>query len=196
MATLHDLSVIVAIDSEDVSWINLGLDLASLPLGAEIYFVGSQLPEKGIQMLSKLSAGRNVRWISEGGGILRQFDAGARAAVKKLLWFLPGRVRLTRNCLISLERSIQADPLAIHFFNLMPAPSNDTATPRTRLNMWVKSTLLRQPGGFQGLCVPRGTYFQLGGFQAGSGHPNEPALIKIAKKSGVSIRCTGAELGI
>jgi hypothetical protein len=198
MATLHDLSVIVAVDPEDVSWIHLGLDLASLPLGAEIFFVGSHLPTEGIQMLSKLSAGRNVRWISEGGGLLAQFGAGAKVSSKKLLWFLAGRVRLTRNALVSLEKSIQIDPLAIHYFNLMTWDGNNqpSVSPRARLNMWVKSALLRLPGGFQGLCVPRGTYFQLGGFHAEAGHPNEPALIKTAKKTGVSIRCTGADLGI
>jgi len=196
MNPLCHVSVIVPLAPGDAAWTQLTNDLAALPAGAEVIFVGPKAPCGELAADVVQPSGRRLRlaWMRSGRGRGRQMNAAARAASRAFLWFLHADSRFGEATLPALRRSLQAHPAALHYFDLEFAPGGPRLMPLNRWGAWVRSHLLGMPFGDQGFCIRRDLFLDLGGFDEDAAYGEDHLFVWQAQRAGIPLLCTGAGL--
>lgn len=192
MRFLCDLAVIIPVAPGDTTWADLVTDLNHLPQESEILLVGSEAPPEFLRhVLIDLAASRNTRWLQAPKGRGQQLNAGVKATQKSYLWFLHADSRFTQSALPALERSLQHQPHALHYFDLAFLNDGPTLTGINAMGVWVRSHLLGLPFGDQGFCLARQMFEKLGSFKDAA-YGEDHLLVWQARTQRVSLCCTGA----
>lgn len=127
-------------------------------------------------------------------GRAAQMNAGARQATRKFLWFLHADTTLAPSCISALQRSLAADPNALHYFDLKFAADGPWLMRVNALGVWIRSHVLGMPFGDQGFCLSGEVFGMLGGFQTEAAYGEDHLLVWRARQSNVVLRCVGAGL--
>ncbi|CAA9580033.1 hypothetical protein AVDCRST_MAG81-2834 [uncultured Synechococcales cyanobacterium] len=191
MKSLSELAVIIPVAPGDAAWTDLIIDLNSLPVESEILFVGS-LPTKTLRPLfEQFAKCRNTRWVQAPTGRGYQLNAGVKATQKPYLWLLHADSRFDQSALHALQKSLQQQPNALHYFNLAFLNDGPALTAINAVGVWFRSHLLGLPFGDQGFCLTRTLFNQLGGLREDVSYGEDHLLIWQAHIQGISLRCTG-----
>jgi hypothetical protein len=168
------------------------VDLKRLPLEAEILFVCPELPPKALKHLFEdLNSGRNVRWFQAPKGRGCQLNAGVKATRKSYLWFLHADSRFTESTLHMLEKSLQYEPDALHYFDLAFLNDGPALTAVNTVGVWIRSHILGLPFGDQGFCLNRKLFERLNGFREDVSYGEDHLFVWQARTQKISLRCTG-----
>lgn len=185
LQVLGQLSVIIPIAPGDRAWKRLLPELQSFASGAEILGVGAQ----------PAPASWSARWIESQQGRAIQLNAGARSSHREFLWFLHADSRITRKTITALEKSIQADRSALHYFDLVFLRDASVLVRLNEVGAWLRSHLLGLPFGDQGFCMSRSLFEKLGGFDETVQYGEDHLLVWKAKANGIRLKCTQSSLG-
>jgi hypothetical protein len=160
--------------------------LEALPPEAEILVSGAEPPLPSLPP--------RCRWLLAPRGRAPQLNAGARAATREFLWFLHADSRLAPRTLPALERSLAADPGALHYFDLRFLDDGPALMRLNEAGAWLRSRVGGMPFGDQGLCLRRGLWARLGGFRTDVEYGEDHLLVWRARREGVRLRPTEAPL--
>lgn len=192
MKSLCELAVIIPVAPGDTAWVDLAADLKKLPLASEILFVGPELPSKALEHLfDDLASNRNVRWFQAPIGRGCQLNAGVKGTQKPYLWFLHADSRFSESALHMLEKSLQHQPDALHYFDLAFLDDGPALTALNTVGVWIRSHILGLPFGDQGFCLNRQLFERLGGFPEDASYGEDHLLVWQARTQKISLRCTG-----
>lgn len=192
---LRDASIVIPVAAGETSWRDLLPDLAVLSSGAEIFLVGTEpAPSQLEPTVGAARVACPVRWIVAPAGRAAQMNRGGCEASNRFLWFLHADSRLTGTAVERLDRSIRAAPQALHFFNLAFQPDGPRRMRLNALGTWLRSRVLRLPFGDQGLCLDRGLFERLGGYDERAAYGEDHLLVWSARRRRIPLRCTGASI--
>ena len=192
--TLGDITVIIPVAPAETEWPNLCRDLTKLPIEAEIILAGPQMPVLAPQILDKMASGRKFHWIVAPHGRAAQLNLGARCASRKYLWFLHADSRLNLKALASLEKSLQQNPDAVHYFDLRFLKDGPPLTHLNMLGAWIRSHVIGLPFGDQGFCISREQFEKTGGFPEDVEYGEDHLFVWKARGLGIDFVCTGQTL--
>jgi len=192
---LSQVSLIIPVGQEDSSWQALIGDLVDVGSETEVLIVAAHAKQTEIDQLSAQGGPQcGVHWIATAAGRARQMNVGAKLATRPFLWFLHADSRVSADALSALERSLDAQPHALHYFDL--AFQNDGPS-LVWLNAWgarVRSRCLGLPFGDQGLCMSRDLFQRLGGFDETAAYGEDHLLVWAARRHRAPLRCVGAAI--
>ena len=192
MKSLRELAVVIPVAPGDTAWAEMVADLKKLPLESEILFVSPELPSKALKHLfDDLASNRNVRWFQAPKGRGRQLNAGVKATQKPYLWFLHADSRFSESALHLLEKSLQHQPNALHYFDLAFLDDGPALTALNTVGVWIRSHILGLPFGDQGFCLNRKLFERLGGFPENVSYGEDHLFVWQARIQKISLRCTG-----
>ncbi len=189
------LSVVVPVAPGEDAWRALSADLALLPDGAEILFVGSDDPASRNESIEP--SAKRARWIFSSGSRAGRMNAGADAATGEFLWFLHADSKFGRDTVAALFSAVRNHPECLHYFNLAFFGGDARLTRLMRLNEWgarVRSWALKVPFGDQGFCIRKSLFKKVGGFPEGLAYGEDRAFVLRARGRGIPVRSTGATL--
>lgn len=196
MHRIENLSVIIPVGPEEDAWKTLLPDLCMLPEETEIIFAATTGRPGDLQsVLRETGFIRSVKWLNSPKGRAKQLNAGAKAAERSNLWFLHADSRVSPKAIASLNRSLEKNESAIHYFNL---EFSDDGPAMTRINTagaWIRSHVFGLPFGDQGFCVSRAIFLKLGGFDELASYGEDHLFIWKARQKGIPVVCTGEWLG-
>ena len=135
---------------------------------------------------------KHFRWIQSEQGRARQMNAGAHLAQGEYLLFLHADSRVPSQAFTALERSLAAEPSALHYSNMRFAHDGPWLIHLNSIGVWIKSHLLNIPFGDQGFCLQRAVFEKLGGFDESVLFGEDHFFLWKARHKGIPVRCTGA----
>jgi len=187
----ESLSVIIPLAPQEEKWKDLTHDLSHLPSHIEIIFISTSEPSHlDQQILENSLSHHNWFWIVSSQGRAHQLNVGAEIATQKFLWFLHADSRFDLHAFSKLLLSLQANPSALHYFDL--TFQND-GPPFTRINavgVWLRSHWLGLPFGDQAFCIQKDYFLELKGFDESLSLGEDHNFIWKAKRKKISICCT------
>ncbi|MBI3580493.1 MAG: glycosyltransferase [Nitrospinae bacterium] len=189
------LSVVVPLAPGEESWRALSADLALLPDGAEVLFVGSEDPSS--RQESTGPSAKMGTWLFSSGSRAGVMNAGADAAKGEFLWFLHADSKFGPDAVSALYRAVRSHPESLHYFNLAFFGADARLTRLMRMNEWgarVRSWALKVPFGDQGFCISKSLFKKVGGFPEGMAYGEDRAFVMRARGRGIKVRSTGATL--
>lgn len=189
---LSSVSIVIPVAPDDDSWRPLIRDLVESRTAAEVILVGTHAEPAGRCQMRMDGAQADVTWTATTPGRAHQMNCGATLATRPFLWFLHADSRVGVNALLALERSLEADPHSLHYFDLW---FQDDGPGLVRLNGFgvrVRSRYLSLPFGDQGLCMSRDTFQRLGEFDEVAAYGEDHLLVWAAHRHRVPLRRVGA----
>lgn len=192
MKSLRELAVIIPVAPGDTAWAHLVVDLKRLPLESEILFVCPELPPKPLQHLfDALASSQNVGWFQAPKGRGRQLNAGVKATQKPYVWFLHADSRFTESALHKLEKSLQHNPDALHYFDLAFLDDGPALTAINTVGVWIRAHILGLPFGDQGFCLNRQLFERVSGFREDVSYGEDHLFVWQVRTQKILLCCTG-----
>src|SRR3990172_115288 len=196
MNRIDNLSVIIPVGPEEDAWKTLLSDLCVLPEETEIIFAATTGRPGDLQsVLIETGFIRSVKWLNSPKGRAKQLNAGAKAAERSNLWFLHADSSVSPQAIASLNRSLEKNESAIHYFNLVFSNDGPDMTRINTAGAWIRSHVFGLPFGDQGFCVSRAIFRKLGGFDELASYGEDHLFIWKARQKGIPVVCTGEWLG-
>ncbi len=193
--SICSISVIIPILQGDDSWQALLADLVAFPESTEFLFVSTGLAPVGFQdQLIPYGLNNRSHWHCTTRGRAIQMNHGAMLAQSEYLLFLHADSRLSDSAVQQLLKTLDAYPEALLYFNLK---FRDQSFLLMQLNSWgvyFRSHLLGIPFGDQGFCLPQTLFRELKGFNEEAAYGEDHLLVWAARRQGILLRCTGAEI--
>ena len=116
-------------------------------------------------------------------------NKGAAQARGQWLWFVHSDSRISERQLRALQRSLEQQPDAVHYFDLA-----FQSAPRYRrlvcINAWganLRSKLFKAPFGDQAFCMHRDIFRRLGGFNENVSYGEDLLLVRRARRNKVPL---------
>lgn len=192
---LVGVSVVVPIGRGDEAWRGLLPSFSRMARESEVWLVATESPPLDLgELIEKSQLRCSVTWIASAPGRARQMNQGAECARGDFLWFLHADSRLGVGGFVALQKSLAAEPRALHFFDLEFGGDG----PRlARWNAWganLRSRWLGLPFGDQGFCVCRTLFNELSGYDEQAPYGEDHLFVWAARRAGVPIRRVGATL--
>ncbi len=123
--------------------------------------------------------------ISSEGTRAKSLNAGAAKAQHKFLWFLHADSRVTKENILALDKSLQQNPDALHYFDLkFDTPSLPI------LNAWganMRSRLFALPYGDQGFCISKKLFEEAGGYPEDIPYGEDLMFARKARQAGIKL---------
>jgi hypothetical protein len=192
MITIKDIAIIIPLKKGEHAWKGLVQDFKYLEPQTEIIFVGPDSEDNllGSTCLELKKTYPLSRYVMTSGDRAQKLNKGARAATKKYVWFLHADSRFSKDTVKQLEKSINKEPRALHYFDLSYLPDGPQMMFVNELACFLRSHLFNIPFGDQGFCLRKDILFSLGGFPETVAFGEDNLLIHQAKKDGVKVKCT------
>ncbi|RHX81617.1 glycosyltransferase [Leptospira yasudae] len=113
-------------------------------------------------------------------------NKGAEQSQGEFLWFLHGDSRISSETIPSLKKAISEKPNVLHYFKLRFYPAHRLM----KINACganLRSQILRSPFGDQGLCIQKGTFLSLGGFDESTSYGEDLLFVWKAQQNGIRL---------
>ncbi len=181
------ISVVVPVGPGEATWKGLLPLLRTLPQHCEI-IVSATTPydESAESLLSNDNI--NISWLNGKAGRAGQMNRAARHATGKYLWFLHSDSRFDEYAIRLLMATLSEETPALFYFRLEFEPIKDGPTFLNAQGANLRSRILKMPFGDQGLCLPRETFFALGGYSETAQYGEDHLLVWAARHAGLPIR--------
>jgi hypothetical protein len=127
-------------------------------------------------------------------GRAAQMNEGAQAATRPYVWFLHADSRLSLQTVKKLNQSLQKHPNSLHYHRLKFLSDGPPLMFLNEWGCWMRSRLLSTPFGDQGLCLSKGIFDRIGGFDESLPYGEDHLLVWAARHEGVPLQYTGAVL--
>ncbi len=134
------------------------------------------------------------RWIHGPAGRGVQLNRGAAAATGSWLWFVHADSHLSPEAIDAVSRFACGAKQAIGYCHLRFHTDGPRLACLNALGANLRSRLLEQPYGDQGLCMPGAVFDQLGGFREDLERGEDLDLVVRAGKAGIPIQPMGATI--
>ncbi len=134
------------------------------------------------------------QWIHGPAGRGAQLNRGAAAARQSWLWFVHADSRLTDTTVDAVAEFASSNPVAIGYCRLRFCNDGPRLVGLNALGANLRSWLLRQPYGDQGLCMPAEVFDRLSGFREDLPRGEDLDFIVRAGMAGISIQSMGATI--
>ncbi|MDA8781784.1 hypothetical protein N9N16_01090 [Porticoccaceae bacterium] len=170
--TCKDLSIIIPLSSTETEQRHLLADLKALPAG-------------GMEIIQCCKGSRAC-----------SLNKGAAQARGQWLWFIHADSRVSEHNLDALQRSLEQQPDALHYFDLAFDPGED-GSGLSALNAQganLRSRLFHAPFGDQAFCMHRDIFRRLGGFPENSSYGEDLLLVRRARRADVPLVSTGSTI--
>jgi hypothetical protein len=189
------VTVVIPIGPGDSAWQSLVVDLAQINEGLERVLVATNAkpPEFDLRM-AKAGPRHSAKWIVTSPGRAHQMNRGAELSGRPFLWFLHADSRVDAAAVAALERSLDAHPEAIHYFDLEFQADGPRLAQLNALGVRFRSRWLGLPFGDQGFCMSRELYRRLNRFDENVAYGEDHLLIWAAHRARVPIRPVGASI--
>lgn len=115
----------------------------------------------------------------------KSLNQGAKQAQGEFLWFLHADSRVSSDNLNQLEKHLQQDPHALHYFDL-----RFDCGGLPQLNAWganIRSRLFNAPYGDQGFCIQRDQFIKSGGFPEDVPYAEDLHFVWRAQQQGIAL---------
>ncbi|MGI9307309.1 MAG: glycosyltransferase [Gammaproteobacteria bacterium] len=180
------ISVIVPLAQGDETWREL---LPRLPENGESLFAANAPPPP--DWMEK--PGR--RWIQcAKSGRGAQMNTAAEAANGEFLWFVHADTRLPENAAAVLQKSLAAEPRAVHYFDLRFYDGGRRMF-FNEIGARLRCAFFGNPFGDQALCLPRAAFMELGGYSENTAPGEDHIFVLRAARAGLRARRVGAAAG-
>ncbi len=145
------------------------------------------------KLLSQLQNIKAEIIVSTEGSRAKSLNTGAAKAGRKFLWFLHADSTLPENALEKLQKSLQQNDEALHYFRLKfyNGPAFMTLN-GSGANL--RSRFFGAPFGDQGLCIRKDLFFKIGGFPEEASYGEDHLFVWHARRHGVKLKLVAATL--
>jgi len=188
MNSFTDLSIIIPVGPNDLSWQNLLNELTLL--GNKIEIIISACQKQPVD----LKLPKNVKWIYSTQGRAKQLNAGAEKSTRKTVWFLHADTQLTEGVCHAIHSYLDMNDQGLGYFKLKF--SNDGPR-QMQLNAWaanIRSRHFGLPFGDQGFVMNKSVFDQLKGFDESLKLGEDLDFVVRAKSSGIGLHELASEL--
>ena len=126
------------------------------------------------------------------GSRAKSMNAGADKASREFLCFLHADSRITQENVDSLVQSINENPKAVHYFDLVFEKAGLSAWNASWANL--RSSYFKLPYGDQGLCVSKSQFNLIGAYPEDTPYGEDLLFIRKAKQLEVAILSTKSKI--
>lgn len=185
-------SVIIPLGPDEPDWPELFGDLQLLSPGCEVILVAIEDRGRPAQLDALPSHLSHLSWIwqTTSAGRAIQLNCGAAVARGQYLWFLHADTRLDQNNLDLLQAAITCHPNCLYYFDLWFYDKDSRWLLLNEFGARIRSDLLRQPFGDQGLCISRIQFLSLPGYRTDLAYGEDHVFVWETRYAGVALqRC-------
>lgn len=180
------LTILIPVGPGETAWKSL---LEQLPVDhsdLQIILSATEPPPEGLR--------EDVTWHVGPPGRGKQLNRSVEQAAGDWLWFLHADCRLDPSTLDAVLAFTRRDEPALCYCDLRFLDDGPWLTHLNAIGANLRSRILKQPYGDQGLCLPKAWFERLGGFVENLERGEDLNFVVRARKAGLSIRPVGAPL--